>query len=76
MTWIAVRLKSSLFGSISTAKDLGIEVGVLCPNGTLQSIARAAPKTVKDLGKVEDLKRWQSVALGSAALLEAVNGKQ
>ena len=56
------------------AIDLGIEVGVLCPNGTLQSIAVAAPTTTKELTKVADLKRWQCKALGATELLQAVNG--
>ena len=55
-----------------TAKDLGIEIGVLCPNGTLQAIAIAAPTTTRDLRKVLDLKRWQCTAVGSAQLLQAV----
>ena len=57
------------------AKDLGIEVGVLCPNGTLQAIARAAPSNVTELRKVNDLRRWQCAALGGSAVLEAVNGE-
>jgi ribonuclease D len=56
------------------AVDLGIEVGVLCPNGTLQAIAVAAPTNTKELKKVSDLKRWQCDALGAAAVLEAVHG--
>lgn len=56
------------------AIDLGIEIGVLCPNGTLQSIAVAAPTTTKELAKVADLKRWQCQALGATELLQAVNG--
>ena len=55
------------------AVDLGIEVGVLCPNGTLQAIAVAAPTNTKELKKVSDLKRWQCDALGPAAVLEAVH---
>jgi ribonuclease D len=56
------------------AGDLGIEVGVLCPNGTLQAIALAAPTTKQELRKIADLKRWQCDALGPSALLEALNG--
>ncbi len=56
------------------AKDLGIEIGVLCPNGSLQAIAIAAPTTTRDLRKVPDLKRWQCAALGSTELLQAVAG--
>ena len=56
------------------AADLGMEVGVLCPNGTLQAIALAGPTTAKDLRSIADLKRWQCEALGPAALLDALNG--
>ncbi len=56
------------------ADELGIEIGVLCPNGTLQAIARAAPETKQQLGKLEDLKAWQADALGAERVLEAVNG--
>jgi ribonuclease D len=59
-----------------TASDLGIEIGVLCPNGTLQAIAVAAPTTSRELRKVDDLKRWQCKALGEAELLQALNGRE
>ncbi len=55
------------------AVDLGIEVGVLCPNGTLQAIAVAAPTNAKELKKIPEVKRWQCDALGPSAVLEAVN---
>ena len=55
------------------AVDLGIEVGVLCPNGTLQAIAVAAPTNAKELKKIPAVKRWQCDALGPSAVLEAVN---
>jgi ribonuclease D len=58
------------------ASDLGIEIGVLCPNGTIQAIAVAAPTTSKELRKVDDLKRWQGKALGEAEVLHAVNGSE
>ena len=56
------------------AVDLEIEVGVLCPNGTLHAIAVAAPANAKELKKIPDVKRWQCDALGPSAVLEAVNG--
>jgi ribonuclease D len=58
------------------ASDLGIEIGVLCPNGTLQAIAVAAPTTSKELRKVNDLKRWQGKALGETEVLHALNGSE
>lgn len=53
------------------AAELGLEPGVICPNGTLQAVARAAPRSVEDLKRVEELRRWQIEALGAAALLAA-----
>jgi len=51
------------------AAELGIEAGVLCPNGTLIAIARAAPATAAELKAVPDIKTWQVEALGSDRLL-------
>lgn len=56
------------------AEQLGIEMGVLCPNGTLQAIAQAAPTTDKELREIDHLKKWQGEALGVSKLLEAVRG--
>ena len=55
------------------AKKLGIEPGVLCPNGTLQAIARATPKTQDQLGDVSELRSWQTDALGGNRIIELVN---
>jgi ribonuclease D len=51
------------------AAELGLEPGVLCPNGALQAVARAAPTTGSELDGIEDLKRWQIAALAPAAIL-------
>jgi ribonuclease D len=51
------------------ARELGLEPGVLCPNGTLAAIARSAPTNAKALGDVVELRRWQVEALGAAAIL-------
>lgn len=56
------------------AKVVGLDVGLLCPNGTLQEIARAAPPQVEDLDRVQELRRWQRDALGDRAILTAVQG--
>jgi ribonuclease D len=53
------------------AAELGLEPGVVCPNGTLHAVARAAPRSVEDLQRVEELRRWQIEALGAAPLLAA-----
>ena len=53
------------------ASDLGLEPGVLCPNGALQAVALVAPPTVAELEGIEELRRWQIAALGPAAILAA-----
>ncbi len=53
------------------ASELGLEPGVLCPNGALQAVARVAPRTVAELETIEDLRRWQIAAVGPAAILAA-----
>jgi ribonuclease D len=47
---------------LATAYDLA--PGVLCPNGTLEAIARAEPHTVDDLTEIPELRRWQVEAIG------------
>jgi ribonuclease D len=53
------------------AQELGLEPGVICPNGALQAIARAAPRQREELAEMVDVRRWQIEALGTAAILEA-----
>ncbi len=45
--------------------------GVLCPNGTLEAIARAHPADIGQLAAVPELRRWQLRELGGE-LIEAV----
>lgn len=56
------------------AADVAMEPGLLCPNGTLQAIARAAPETAQQLDFVGGLRRWQRKALGEEEVLAAVSG--
>jgi len=53
------------------AAELGLEPGVICPNGALQAIARAAPTGREALTGVVELRRWQIEALGAPAILAA-----
>lgn len=52
------------------AEELQLAPGVLCPNGTLEAIARAEPSTLADMATIPELRRWQIKVLGPA-LLEA-----
>jgi ribonuclease D len=42
--------------------------GVLCPNGTLEAIARLNPTTLEQLGAIPELRRWQIRELGRELL--------
>jgi ribonuclease D len=42
--------------------------GVLCPNGTLEAIARLHPGTREELATIPGLKRWQLREIGDALL--------
>lgn len=53
------------------AQQLDLAPGVLCPNGTLEAIAHAAPKTVAALAKLPEVRQWQARVLG-AELVGAV----
>jgi ribonuclease D len=57
----------------AAAERLGLQPGVLCPNGILEGIARVEPKSVDEMAKVEEMRRWQREALGTE-LLGAIPG--
>jgi ribonuclease D len=42
--------------------------GVLCPNGTLEAIARINPASVEELARVPELRHWQVHEIGSGLL--------
>lgn len=52
------------------ATELELAPGVLCPNGSLEAIARAEPTDLAALSRIPELRRWQVQVLGPA-LLEA-----
>ena len=55
------------------AARLELAPGVLCPNGTLEEIARGNPGTLEELAALPSVRRWQAATFG-AELLEAVQG--
>ncbi len=55
------------------ATELGLQPGVLCPNGTLEAIARAQPASVEAMAGLPGLREWQRRELGEA-LLKAMEG--
>ena len=54
------------------AQELGLEPGVLCPNGTLEAIARSDTKDPTAPGAVSELRAWQREAVGAGRILAAL----
>jgi ribonuclease D len=50
------------------AARLDLQPGVLCPNGTLEAIARANPPTLDALRDTPELRRWQCQTIGPELL--------
>ena len=42
--------------------------GVLCPNGTLEAIARVHPATLEQLSAIREVRQWQLREFGDALL--------
>jgi ribonuclease D len=55
---------------LATTYDLA--PGVLCPNGTLEAIARAEPPSLDALRNIPEIRRWQVEEFG-ASLLDALS---
>lgn len=55
----------------AAAERIGLDSGLLCPNGTLQAIARLAPLGAGALDTVPELRRWQRQVIGDDALVRA-----
>jgi ribonuclease D len=49
----------------SLAQHYNLPPGVLCPNGTLEAIARVNPQAAEEMARVRELRRWQLRELGS-----------
>jgi ribonuclease D len=55
----------------AAAQRIDMDPGLLCPNGTLQAIARLAPAAGPELDTVGELRRWQREVIGDATLVAA-----
>lgn len=53
------------------ALELDLAPGVLCPNGTLDAVARAKPGAVEALATIPELRRWQVREIGEQLLAAA-----
>jgi ribonuclease D len=57
----------------NAATRLDLATGVLCPNGTLEAIARVRPQSLAELAELPEVRQWQVEVLGKE-LLAAVKG--
>lgn len=55
-----------------TAETIGLPRGTLLSNAVLIEIARAAPKTLEDLGEIDGMRRWK-IGVAGEALLQSLN---
>ncbi len=53
------------------ATRLDLAPGVLCPNGTLEAIARANPSSLEEMATLPELRRWQLAQIGGELLVAA-----
>lgn len=56
------------------AQAVRLDPGLVCPNGTLHAIARAAPRAAAELDQIDELRSWQREAMDEEKLLAAVRG--
>jgi ribonuclease D len=56
------------------AAQFDLAPGVLCPNATLEAIARAIPQTLDELRAVPGVRAWQAAAFGEE-LIKGVKGE-
>lgn len=63
-----LRLEALKRGRNVLADQLQLAPGVLCPNGTLEAIARAEPQDMASLGLIPEVRRWQLEAIGASLL--------
>ena len=59
----------------AAATRLELDPGVLCSRERLENVARSGAKTLEDLAKVPDLRRWQIEEMG-AEFLRALRAQQ
>ncbi|MEZ4585864.1 MAG: ribonuclease D [Gemmatimonadales bacterium] len=53
----------------------GLAPGVLCPNATLETIARSEPTSLEALGSLPGIRRWQVAAFGAEVLRALAPGR-
>ena len=65
------RLERLKLARNALAERYQLAPGILCPNGTLEAVARVNPGTLEQLAQIRELRRWQLREFG-AELLHAL----
>ncbi len=52
----------------AVAARLELPPGVVCPNGTLEEVARAVPGSLEELAQLPSVRRWQAATFGQELL--------
>ena len=65
-------------GRLKTVRDaaatrLEMDPGVLCSRERLENVARSGARTIEDLAKVPELRRWQIEEMGEGFIREMAN---
>jgi ribonuclease D len=65
---LEARLQALKLRRNQLAEGLGLQPGVLCPNGTLEAIARLNPTAVEAMAEIEEMRQWQREVIGADLL--------
>lgn len=57
------------------AERIPLAPGVLCPNGTLEAIARLEPTGIEQLSRVEGMRSWQREVIGEELVQASMGAK-
>lgn len=71
---LEARLQALKLRRNQLAEGLGLQPGVLCPNGTLEAIARLHPTSVEAMAGIEGMRRWQREVIGTDLLAAIATG--
>lgn len=71
---LEARLQALKLRRNQLAEGLGLQPGVLCPNGTLEAIAQLNPASLEALAGIEGMRRWQREVIGAELLAAMATG--
>jgi ribonuclease D len=73
--WFEAQLERLKTARNEVARRLDLAPGLVCPNGTLEALTRAQPKTAEELIRVPGFRRWQAETFGEELLAVIRRGR-